>query len=178
MSSTPESLDELRVRIAHLEAERSSREQGLPPTMAQTPRHQDGPVITQAPATAYAWCSNTECPGAPNDAQPPQEQVAAIRETQAWTYAACGGDGMYADFTQNSIDSLNFADEAVANCVHCSARRQISEQKRPNYPRKSNQDPMGLLKLLRSGLVRPVGSDAEGTVVPGAKALSTDSKEF
>src|SRR5436190_15592855 len=91
----------LRARIAELERERDGRH-GLPPTMAQMPGHYDGPVISRADTTGWAHCSNMECPGLPEGEQPPQERVAAVKETQAWTYGACGGDGMYADYVQNS----------------------------------------------------------------------------
>lgn len=99
------------------------------------------PTITQTPVKAYAHCLNARCPGYE------QVEVDAVQETAAYTFGEMGGDGVFAQFVQNSIVEHKFADPEKAPCPGCGSPREVSREPREVYAAQSGHDPMGLLAM-------------------------------
>jgi hypothetical protein len=173
-TTQPESVDELRVRLAEIETKLRAHR-----TITSTAVG-DGYTIGRTPTVAYAHCGNVACPGHPLDAQPPQLKVPAIKELHEQTYGHNGGDDMYRDFVERSWEELHFEREEDAECPHCGTRRQLSKDPRPVYANLSGKNQNELLRLLREGLVPRMSNDAAGVMVQQAKTatLDTESAEF
>lgn len=97
------------------------------------------PTVTPTQVKAYAHCPDALCSGYH------QEEIDAIREETAWTYAENGGDGIFAPFVERSIVSFKFADPEDAACHSCGRAREVSGEPRPVYQALSGYDPMFLV---------------------------------
>lgn len=96
------------------------------------------PTITQEKVSAYAHCVQPRCRGYQ------QEEVEALREEAAFSYAERGGD---LPGTEASFVSFRFADDDNAPCPHCRGHRDLSPTPRRQYPSVSGFDPNGLLDI-------------------------------
>lgn len=97
------------------------------------------PTITATPATVWAHCRDSRCPG--NN----QEELNGFREETAWTLGENGGDGAFFSMIEKSIVEYRVADEADSPCGVCSEPREISGSPRPTYQPLSGHDPLGLI---------------------------------
>jgi hypothetical protein len=114
------------------------------------------PLVTTERITALAHCAQLTEPGirCPGYAQ---AEVPGIRETTAFTFRdGWGGlgpsdafDQALAELTERSVIRVRFADEADAACPHCGVRREVTDQRRPQYQRLSEVEPDELLRRQR-----------------------------
>lgn len=109
------------------------------------------PTVQSEVLTGFAHCEDPLCSGSF------QEPVEVVRTTTQYSYRDSGGD---LPGTEKSFEHYTFADEVVVACPVCGKPRAASAQERPVYPTSQwAQD--GLLKLIRDGMVKPMGEAAQ-----------------
>lgn len=102
------------------------------------------PTVTEQPITGYAHCVNPRCRGYQ------QEEVAALREETAFTYAENGGDLPGIERSHVHFRFANAGQDGGADdtrCQHCGGHRDLSETRRRQYANLTGYDQMGLLRF-------------------------------
>lgn len=113
------------------------------------------PTVTQERLAGYVWCEDPLCAGNT------QEPADVVRTTTVYTYVDSGGDLPGPEKSSESYALTNERGERVVSpCPGCGKARAAAAQKRPAYPTSQwAQD--GLLKLIRDGMVKPLGEAAK-----------------